>query len=309
MFKSFKVATLIGGSSGIVVLGLGGMGFAAITGNLGTTSVSYGPALAIQTVQTQFGTSPGGGDATGGSELDAVYGNISGGNLNLFLAGCFENNGNHLNVFLADGRPGQSVLNASVGPSNASNGSAFSPGFLATYEVDTNDYQGTFYTDVADLVNPSNSGYQGSVYVGGGGIGSGTLTNGIAMGINNTLDSNTSGVGGGTGAANQANAAAVTTGLEMSIPLSLLGNATGPIEVLAGINGGGDGYFSNQFLPGLPPGTSNLGGGGPYTGPNSGTFNFSSLPGEFVTVSVPEPTSMCLLGGTAMMLCIRRRKA
>ena len=45
----------------------------------------------------------------GGSELDAAYGKVSGGNLYLFLAGNFENNGNHLNVFLAGGASGRAL--------------------------------------------------------------------------------------------------------------------------------------------------------------------------------------------------------
>ena len=309
--RSSKAAMLIGGSVGIVVLGLSGIGLAGVTGDLNTTSVSYGPALATQTINTGFGDSnytgsPNGPDANG-SELDAAYGVVSGGNLNLFLAGNFENNGNHVNVFIADGRPGQSVLNTSVGPINSMNGSVFSPGFSATYVLDSNDYQGTMYTDVADLFN-NNGGYQGAVGLSAG-IGNGTLSNGILLGLNN---SNTAGVNGAGGTAtNPADADAVTTGLELAIPLSLLGNPApgSDILVMADINGGGNGYLSNQFLPGLPVGTGNVGGGGPFTGPSSGAFNFGATPGEYFAVTVPEPTSMCLIGGAAMLLCVRRRKA
>ncbi len=64
--------------------------YSQITGNLGTTSVSYGGPLAVQTINTGFGNSsytgtPNGPDANG-SELDAAYGTIANGNLYLFLA-------------------------------------------------------------------------------------------------------------------------------------------------------------------------------------------------------------------------------
>ena len=80
--------------------------------------------------------------------------------------------------------------------------------------------------------------------------------------------------------------------------------------VLADINGNPDNYLSNQLLPGLPDGTGNLGGGGPYSGPASGAFNFGSTPGEYFTVvQVPEPSTFALLiGGVAGLLWRRGRK-
>ena len=103
----------------------------------GTVSPSfYGSPLAIQTINTGFGgnTAP---DSGTGSELDAAYGKISGGDLYLFLAGNVQNNGNHLNVFIAGGAAGQNTLNAPAGSNLASmNGSVFSPGFNATFGFD-----------------------------------------------------------------------------------------------------------------------------------------------------------------------------
>ena len=49
--------------------------------------------------------------------------------------------------------------------------------------------------------------------------------------------------------------AAATTGIEISIPLTSLGNASGAIRVTAFINGGGHDAVSNQILPGLPAST------------------------------------------------------
>jgi hypothetical protein len=190
---------------------------------------------------------------------------------------------------------------------SAMNGSVFSPGFQATYALDANDYSGTTYVEEYTLTAP---GVLSGAYVGAigltGGIGSGTP--GVAsIGWNNT---NAAGVNGNSGtAANPVAADAVNTGMEISIPLSALGNPSGPILVLADVNGGGDSYLSNQFLPGLPVGTGNLGGGGPFTGINGGTFNFGNTPGEYFDVSVPEPASLGLMGGMTMMLFARRRKA
>ena len=76
---------------------------------------------------------------------------------------------------------------------------------------------------------------------------------------------NAAGVNGNTGTAANATAAqAVSTGAEIAIPLSVLGSPTpgSSILVLADINGVDDSYLSDQFLPGLPVGAGDLGGGG-----------------------------------------------
>ena len=44
------------------------------------------------------------------SELDAGYGLIAGGMLYLFFPGNLQNNSNNINLFIADGRSGQSIL-------------------------------------------------------------------------------------------------------------------------------------------------------------------------------------------------------
>jgi hypothetical protein len=225
-----------------VTLGAMASRASAITPTGTLNSSFYGAPLAVQTINTGFGDSTAGdGTSNGGSELDALYANVSSGNLNVFLAGNFESNGNHVNLFIADGRAGQNVLNANASPLNGANGLTFPTGFNATYAIDGNDYQGTFYFDTFDLVG-NTSNYAGSVALNGG-IGSGSLA-GFSAGINNT---NALGVNGSSGTAADPNAAAaVTTGLEVQIPLSALGNPTSSLQVLAEINGGGDSYLSNQ---------------------------------------------------------------
>ena len=164
-----------------------------------TTGVSYGSPLAVQTVNTGFGDSTvGDGTSSGGSELDAAYGNISGTTLYLFLAGNFENNGNLCNIFIDDGGSGgQSTLTGVTngGFSGNMTGSQFSSGFAANLELDVNDYQGTMYVDQYVMTATTrNHTYLQSIPLAAG-IGSGTLS-GISFAMNNT---NAAGVSGDTG--------------------------------------------------------------------------------------------------------------
>ncbi|MGD0461560.1 MAG: autotransporter-associated beta strand repeat-containing protein [Tepidisphaeraceae bacterium] len=262
----------------------------AVSGTL--TPANYGSALATQTVNTGFGDSTvGDGTSAGGSELDAGYGVVQSGELYLFFAGNFENNGNHLNIFLDDGRAGgQSVLNASAsGFLHNMNGSIFSPSFSATYAIDANVSGTTLYIDQYDLVKNTGN-YLGGVALTGG-IGNNQNLTGVKVALNNTNAAGVVGDGGTGSAANPTAADAVTTGLELGIPLTALGNpaAGSSIEVMADVNGGGGGenYLSNQFLPGLPVGTTDLGGGGPYTGSSPGLFNLLGVSPGYFSVNIP----------------------
>jgi len=86
----------------------------------------------------------------------------------------------------------------------------------------------------------------------------------IGAGIRVSIDnSNTAGIGGGApNAADPVAAAAVATGIEIVIPLSELGSPAGDFRILAYVNGSGNDYLSNQFLPGLTAPQGNLGGDG-----------------------------------------------
>jgi len=258
-----------------------------ITGNLSSTTVSYGSPYALQTINTGFGDSAGNNDSAGGSELDANYGLISGGNLYLFVAGNAENNGNHWNIFIQTAAGGQNTLYIGQGwnPPDNMNGSTFSPGFAPTLFIDANDYQGTFYMNEYGLSPGSSVNYyDGSIAGSPLGIYSATTLPGSPGSIRVALNNNnTSSMSGGSG--NAFSGPYATTGLELQIPLASYGYTGGPVEVMEAINGGGDGYLSNQFLPGLPVGTQNLA---------SPTFNFGSTPGEFYTV-IPEPSSIALV--------------
>jgi hypothetical protein len=205
-----------------------------------------------------------------------------------------------VNLFVSDGAAGQNTLGVSPSATLQNmNGSLFSPGFNANLAIDLNDYAGTAYIEEYTGAGLT-GGYVGAVGLTGG-IGTGSPgPNGILYGLNNTHIST---MGAAGAAANPAAMLAANTGLEIGIPLtSLAGYTSGPIEVLADINGGGDGYLSDQFLPGLPVGTGNLG---------TTTFNFANTPGEYFTVVpavVPEPSILALIGmGVGGILALRRR--
>jgi len=79
----------------------------------GTVDANYGAALSIQNTNTGFGDfGDGDGDprTNGGSEIDAVYGTVSGGFLNLFIAGNLESNFNKLEIFIDSEVGGVNVL-------------------------------------------------------------------------------------------------------------------------------------------------------------------------------------------------------
>ena len=262
----------------------------------GTRDAVYGAPLAVQANPTGFGDSnnpvPAGG---GGSELDAAYGVVAGGNLNLFLSGNLESNGNKLVLLIDSVAGGQNTLlgnNADVdfnalnrlGGDGTSPGLTFDSGFSADYYVSLNGDGNSLFANYATLPTGGNGTGQFlgfTTYGPGGGTfaGDSSMPNGIMA----TIDSsNTGGVTGDT--ADAGAAAAVTTGAEYSIPLSLLGNPTGEIRVLAFVASPDNSFVSNQFLGGVPAGTANFG--------EPRTINLAQFAGDqfFTVAAVPEPS-------------------
>src|SRR5262245_25787959 len=201
----------------------------------GTKDAVYGAPLAVQTVETQFGDA----NPNGGSELDAAYGRLSFGDLYLMFTGNIEANFNKLEIFIDSKPGGQSVFDSS-GNDNAGrmDGLVFDAGFTADYHIivrrGNDGGNDKFDVDFANLNDQSASGYvdvmSGSGLEGTGSTGTGVNASPILIGYDN---SNTAGVAGGTNAANQAAAAAVTTGLELRIDQDDLGYPGGiPVRVM-----------------------------------------------------------------------------
>jgi hypothetical protein len=99
---------------------------------------------------------------------------------------------------------------------------------------------------------------------------------GMLMAINN---SNTGGVNAGSGAAT-GSPASVLTGVEFSVPLSVLGSLASEIKIAAFIGNGGYTHVSNQFA-GVGVLQANLG--------SPGSINLANVAGnQYVTVAVPS---------------------
>lgn len=274
----------------------------------GSRDAEYGGAQATQSVQTNFGDNF--------SELNAGYASISDGNLNLLLTGNLENNFNKLNIFIDSVSGGQNVIGG-TNPSNdgwaaTHGGFTFDNGFSADYMFIARNGNGggdRFDLDLGTIGTLTSVSY-GDIF---GGSLTGTALDlgatGLGVGFDN---SNVAGIGGGTAAANATAANAVTTGLELVIPLSLIGNPTGDIRVSAMVNGSNHNFLSNQILGGLASPQDNLGGDGmgTFTGTVS-DINLNNFSGDqFFTVSnsgVPEP-SAALLAGLGILCLIRRKR-
>lgn len=247
----------------------------------GTAEELYGPAIVTQAIGTGFGDANLGlrGDCNG-SELDGAFGHVDagGGFLYLTFAGNLASNYNKLEVFI-DCRVGQGQnmlrndnpdvdfnnLNAmGADPVAGIPGLRFDAGFDADFYM-TSTGGGTpytLYTNFAELL--TNGGGNGA-YIGSANEDPSTgiiLLNDAVNNIQVSIDNrNVVGVDGSNGGASSG--AGVRSGVEMRIPLSLMGwDGTSPIKVCAFVNGLSHDYASNQFLSPLPAGRTNLGGDG-----------------------------------------------
>jgi hypothetical protein len=245
----------------------------------GTRDAEYGPARAVQTVETQFGDNF--------SEMDAAYALCGDGRLSLMLTGNVEANFNRLDIFIDSKAGGQTVFDSAGNDfANLMDGLVFDSPFRADYHVifsrGTDGVNPEVNLEFASLQAQAASGYMDIMSGGGlegqGSTGAGVNASPILVGYDN---SNVAGVGGGAGAANAAAAAAVTTGLELGIALTDLGyTATRRLRVMVGQNNTDHNYWSNQFLAGLAAPQGNLGGDGMGGFTGEGAIDFTLFTGD-----------------------------
>jgi len=241
-------------------------------------------AQAIQDTATGFGDSNlGRPDIANGSELDAAYAVVNNATgdpwLYLVLAGNFETNGNKVEIFFDTRSGGQQQLSANnppvaglprMGPGDEGPGLKFDSGFTADFYISVSAYglPATIYVDYAELYDPVNAPNPAGYYCGAGftkcETSGGQLSGGDpgAPLIYCTIDnSNIAGVDGDiVNRPYQYNGGAgVRTGLELAIPLSIIGNPTSNFRICAFINGINHDWVSNQSLAGMFGQAQNLG--------------------------------------------------
>ncbi|MFN7016224.1 MAG: hypothetical protein ACK4P5_03535 [Fimbriimonadales bacterium] len=221
----------------------------------------YPAPLASQTNYTGFGDRLE--THNWGSELNQLFVKCVNGVLYIAVTGNLEGNGNAIHFYIDTGRSQSNTFTLTTGCINCSvqgmSGVVFdhNPDYaLGVNRFDDGQGNDNIYIDLHDLVN-NQSTYLGAVAVGQG---EGSVDQGVKAGFDN---SNVQGVTSDPN--NIGDPATATTGLEVAIPLSVLGNPTGPIRILAVLTGGADlgdpcrgTYLSNQSLPALNIGNTSL---------------------------------------------------
>ena len=320
-----------------------------VDGDLSGDASIYGAALSMQTANSGFGNATNGDQrfANGGSEIDQVFGYVSGSRLHVLITGNLESNFNKLNVFIDSQAGGVNQINGNnlpamvdpfccgnpptdVGALQRMNGLSFDSGFTADHLL--------IFSNGVESVGTSStysiSSYYADLTQGAAGdkseIGFHRFARGMEPGLaqgepidqlNNACtgptdtsctpfehelaepqdfvgdpsnsrnhrnflndielryaidNSNTEGVNFGFGAAT-GNPQDVETGIEFSIPLSVIGATTDDIRVPAFVGSGPHNFVSNQFSGAGTPG-GNLGS-------NYFSINLANITGDqFVTV-------------------------
>ena len=265
---------------------------------------SYGSALSVQTVQTGFGDNF--------SELNAGYATaIEGDMLRMIFTGNVEANFNKLDIFIDSVSGGDNVIDGANaradddGLFTAMSGFTFDSGFEADYALIArrgNAGGDKFDFTMMTVADTSVTSFFEDIFSGALEGSNADIGNGVGVAYDN---SNTAGVTGGSDAADQAAAAAVETGLEIWIPLSLIGNPGLGDTILISVmqNNQGHDFLSNQFLGGLPAPQGNLGGG-------VGSVDLNQFAGDqfFAVTVVPEPSAFAVLGCIALGMVSRRRR-
>lgn len=291
--KSFLVISALALSAG-AALAQSGSNIQADAATLGA------PLVSVQLNGTQFGNSSGTQNSNGGSELNAAWGNIAAGKLNLLMTGNLEANYNKMWIFFDDGSAGVNQLaggysDGGFNEINNMTGLRFDNGFNASRGMRLE--VGPGFLGIRGFTLNGAPGYD--IFTAGG-PGSLALSNVVgANGVNLGWDnSNALGVDSGSAAG----ALSASTGWNFSIDLATyFGNAgLSSVKVMAFITSGDAGFASNQFLGSLPAGYGNLGG--------LGGHDFNNDVGEQFFTIVPAPGAISLLG-LAGLAAARRRRA
>ncbi len=187
-----------------------------------------------------------------GSELDGAYYMMDSTDLYIMLTGNLETNFNKLDIFIDSVAGGQNQLRWRRQPRYRLRRPAkyvremlmFDTGFEADYflTITNGDNGSGVKATPALLERPLAAAARW--FLGGGAGTVVTGTNGIMVAIDN---SNIAGVFTDT----LGFPISVTTGIEIQIPLSVIGSPTGNVKVSAFINNGSHTYLSNQVLGGI----------------------------------------------------------
>ena len=256
----------------------------------GVRDAAYGAALNVQTTQTDpFDSAMGVKDAASGSELDEAYGFISGGVLHLFVTGNLQILANpsdpgtfadYLHVFIDSKAGGQHALrsdNGSVGFVNLGSmgGMTFDVGFAPDYWIGLLGIGGPDFGQPYCLTATYAELPAGAAAAG---YGLGQVEAGVPGPLNRRDESirlqlaiDNSNVAGVTQGCAAASGAGVTTGVELAIPLSAIGDPTGCVTV-ALVTSTKSFLLLNQTLGPLPPGTC--------AGRPASSVDFSSISGN-----------------------------
>jgi hypothetical protein len=266
-----------------------------IDGTLDPTG--YGPVISIQNNSTGFANNVVShvGNAAG-SEIDSASMVIANGSLFIHLSGNIESNFNKIEIFIDARDGGQNRIlginpdvsfNAlqRMGDDGSGNGLTFDAGFEPDLYLDVTCGDNGSGNGILSYVNYAELRTNGDGF--GGYAGTGSSYNldgvdyveasigdyGIGVAINN---SNIGGVIGGDGSdCGAPDNVAVTTGIEIEIPLYLIdwdfdGLPFTDVKVCAFVNSSDHGFVSNQILGGLD-GSANLG--------DPRLINFEIIPG------------------------------
>ena len=197
------------------------------------------------------------------SELNQMYVAFDPDGLRIGITGNLATDATGICLLVDAGAGGQNVLDFTgatppPGGPDQLTGLDLDAGFEPEKMMFVNAFNGNLYTDWFTLLNDGGISKvyrgNGAVNAGNGFLSGGTNPNGLEVALDN---SNTAGVTGVSAAA----AATATTGFEIYLPFADIGlssGAEGPIGLAAFLMKS-DGTVSNQWLPGIGGGTTNLG--------------------------------------------------